>query len=130
MKHKMNWPGGELKVTAEPLLQEAFFNIYHNALKYQKEETVTVETSVEEEENGRVTICISDLGPGIPDDRKDTIFDRVKEPMKRQHTGLGMAIVKALVERYSGSVQVRDRVPDEHKEGTSFVISLPISDMK
>jgi PAS domain S-box-containing protein len=129
-EHRLKCPYDGLEVVAEPLLQEAFFNIYHNALKYQKDEFVTVETSVEKMDDGKVSICISDLGPGIPDDRKDTIFDRVKEPMKRQHTGLGMAIVKALVERYSGSIHVRNRIPGDHKEGTSFVIDLPFSDKK
>jgi signal transduction histidine kinase len=97
-------------------------------MKYQKEETVTVETSVQKTEGGMVAISISDLGPGIPDDRKEHIFDRMKEPMKRQHTGLGMAIVKALVERYSGSIEVKDRVPGEHRKGTNFIIRLPIAD--
>ncbi|MGA1820168.1 MAG: PAS domain S-box protein [Thermoplasmatota archaeon] len=126
LDHSLVWKGGDIMVLAEPLLQEAFFNVYHNALKYHREEVVNVETSVSED-NGRVIITISDTGPGIPDDRKVTIFDRVKEPMKRQHTGLGMAIVKALIERYDGTVEVTDRVPGDHSKGSRFIISLPVS---
>ncbi|MGA1872166.1 MAG: PAS domain S-box protein [Thermoplasmatota archaeon] len=126
LEHDLLWKAGELVVLAEPLLQEAFFNIYHNAMKYHREGRVNVETTVELE-NGRAVVRISDTGPGIPDERKVTIFDRVKEPMKRQHTGLGMALVKALVERYGGDVEVSDRVEGDHSQGSCFTVSIPVS---
>ncbi|MBN1539642.1 MAG: PAS domain S-box protein [Candidatus Thermoplasmatota archaeon] len=126
LEHHIDWGSGDVRVLAEPLLQEAFFNIYHNAMKYQKEGVVQIETSVSVRD-GNAVIQISDNGPGIPDDRKSTIFDRVKDPMKRLHTGLGMAIVKALVQRYDGSVQVADRIKGDHTKGSRFIISIPNS---
>lgn len=126
MEHTLKWKGGDIQIIAEPLLQEAFFNIYHNAIKYHRENVVDVETSVEVK-NGKAVIRISDTGPGIPDDRKDTIFDRVNDPLKRQHTGLGMSIVKALVERYGGTVQVQDRIKGDYTKGSTFMITLPIA---
>lgn len=126
LEHDVNWESVDARVLAEPLLQEAFFNIYHNAIKYQREDIVHIATSVSVKD-GNAVIQISDNGPGIPDDRKSTIFDRVKDPMKRLHTGLGMAIVKALVERYGGSVQVGDRIKGDHSKGSRFIISIPLS---
>ncbi len=127
LEHSMKWVGEEVEIMAEPLLQEAFFNLYHNGLKYQKGNNATMETHVEMSEKGVVGVRITDFGPGIPDDRKNTIFDRMKDPLKRQHTGLGMAIVKVLIERYDGKITITSRVPGDFRQGTNFLIEIPLS---
>jgi PAS domain S-box-containing protein len=124
VEHSFEKPVKKIMIKAESLLHEAFFNIYHNALKYQKEEPPKVETSIERSPSGRIHITISDQGPGVPDDRKRGVFERFNDPTRRQNTGLGMAIAKALVERYGGTIEVTDRVAGDHKKGASFHVKF------
>ncbi len=73
-----------------------------------------------------VRVDIADDGPGIPDERKEAIFDRslmgLTKPVSR---GLGLYLVKRLVENYGGEGWVEDRIPGDHTEGARFVVLLP-----
>jgi signal transduction histidine kinase len=73
-----------------------------------------------------VSIVISDSGAGIPPENLDQIFDRfARADSSRSREaggfGLGLSIVKAIVEAHGGSVSVSSR----HGEGTSFELRLP-----
>ncbi len=81
-----------------------------------------------ENENGRryYFVSVEDNGPGIPDAMKDVIFDRFRRGNTRAHgTGLGLYLVKTLVESYGGKVMVDDRVNGDPTKGTRFVVMLP-----
>ena len=69
---------------------------------------------------------VEDDGPGIPDDFKGTIFNRMlKGTDKAKGMGLGLYLVKSLVESYGGRVWVEDRVQGDHTKGARFVVMLP-----
>lgn len=115
-------------VLASGLIRDAFSNIVSNSIKHSSG-PVTVDISVERPYRdgiGQVRVSIEDNGPGVPDERKDTIFDRsmmgLTKPVSR---GLGLYLVKRLVEEYDGEVWVEDRVPGDHTKGAKFVITLP-----
>ncbi|MFC4553267.1 MULTISPECIES: sensor histidine kinase [Halorussus] len=74
---------------------------------------VTVETTPD-----TVVVRVSDDGPGIPEDELATLFER--SDTSDDH-GLGLYLVKTLVDRYEGSIELRDTGP----EGTTFVVELP-----
>ncbi len=105
-------------VQANEMLNSVFSNLLHNAIlhnnKKQKEVYLTVNP-------GRdwVEVRIADNGPGISNDMKDNIF---KEGIKGEtgRTGLGLYIVKMLIESYGGEIWVEDNRP----EGTVFVLTL------
>ncbi|MEM2716548.1 MAG: ATP-binding protein, partial [Archaeoglobaceae archaeon] len=65
-------------------------------------------------------IRIADFGKGIPDEVKPRIFEEGFTYGEKASTGLGLYIVKRLVERYSGEIKVEDNKP----KGTVFVIRL------
>ncbi len=71
---------------------------------------------------GRVTITIEDNGKGIDEGSFDTIFDRFYSSRrdKNRHTGLGLAIAKAIITGYNGSVEAINN----KKGGASFIITL------
>ncbi len=75
---------------------------------------------------GEVRIVVEDNGPGIPPEAQERIFERfyqVQESLTREHggLGLGLSIVKGLVELHGGRVWVESEVG----EGSTFIVSLP-----
>src|SRR5918993_4587255 len=115
----------ELKVVADPRrLEQALQNLASNALRpTRRGGTVTV---TGEARDGRVWMSVSDSGAGIPAEHLPRVFDRFyKADRARSDTGsgLGLSIVKAIVERHGGQVHVRSTPGVE----TSFGIELPAS---
>ncbi|MBI3112663.1 MAG: hypothetical protein HYZ01_13940 [Ignavibacteriales bacterium] len=106
-------------------LEEALLNLLSNALKYsgkRKEILLTVTRA----RNG-VMLTVSDKGLGIPDHELPSIFEkfyRVRDERTRQvgGTGLGLALVKHIIEAHRGSISVKSIVG----KGTTFTITLPL----
>ena len=100
-------------------------NLLGNAIKFTPEEgTITVRVSREGE---RIALEVSDTGAGIPPDQQEHIFERfyqVDGSASRRHggVGLGLALVKEIVEAYGGSVTVKSQVG----KGSTFTVRLPI----
>jgi PAS domain S-box-containing protein len=118
--------GEGVKIIAEPIIEEAFYNIIHNAIKFQKGPEAMVEITVQRGTLGAIIIEISDQGPGIPPDVRGEIFNRFNSRPNQKQTGLGMSITKALVERSHGRVFIADRVQGDFRKGTRVVIELPV----
>jgi len=76
-----------------------------------------------ERADGGVRVSVRDTGKGIPPDRLPDIFDRAANARRtpRDGPGLGLAIVRGLVERQGGRVEVRSRPG----EGSEFAFPLP-----
>jgi signal transduction histidine kinase len=71
---------------------------------------------------------VRDQGKGIPEERKPQLFQRFENldtGMAAESHGLGLSVVKALVDRYQGRVWVEDRIKGDHGKGSIFVIMLP-----
>jgi PAS domain S-box-containing protein len=121
-------PAAGCAVMADELLKDVFSNILGNAIKHS-EGPVTIEigldrVSVANRDYCRVTIA--DRGPGIPDDLKSIIFTRFQRgKSKASGRGLGLYLVKTLVEDFGGKVWVEDRMPGDSTKGSRFVILLP-----
>ena len=99
-------------------LQGALLNLIHNASQVTaKGERIVVNATVN---NECLTIAIVDKGPGVPDALKHKIF----EPFfttKTHGTGLGLAVVKSVVNAHNGTLGVSD-MP---QGGACFSVSLP-----
>jgi two-component system, OmpR family, sensor histidine kinase ChvG len=77
---------------------------------------------------GRAEVTVDDEGPGVPAEHRDRIFARFftyrpGEDNGLNHTGLGLALVRAIVESYGGTVAAEDR----HGGGTRMVVTLPMA---
>ncbi|MCK4617958.1 hybrid sensor histidine kinase/response regulator, partial [Candidatus Aerophobetes bacterium] len=105
-------------------IERAFTNLIRNAIDYNREEgKISVKTK---EEADYVVIEVSDTGIGIPKKDIPFIFDeffRVKNRKTRHITGsgLGLSIVKKIVEAHRGSIEVRS----EEGKGSTFTVFLP-----
>ena len=131
----LRYPGPPLRVNIDPdvpeirgdaaQLERALANLLENARRYAGELPVSVQARRTGE---RVSVSVVDQGPGIAPAELERIF----EPFYRGHSsaarswtgsGLGLAIAKGFIEANGGTISV-DSLPGQ---GTSFVISLPIS---
>lgn len=118
-------------VMANELLKDVFTNLIDNAIKHSKK-PVNIGISLSQvSEGGRKynKIAVEDNGPGIPDELKDKIFNRMSRgDTKARGMGLGLYLVRTLVESYNGKVWVENRIPGDYKQGSRFVVLLPAVD--
>jgi signal transduction histidine kinase len=102
-------------------------NLLSNALKYTPENgCITVTSRIKKD---HIEVEISDTGLGIPENEQKSVFQRFfrgEQIMKidTEGSGLGLFIVKSIVERHKGSVWFKSR----DGSGTSFYFTIPIED--
>ena len=108
------------RIDRDRILQ-ALANLLDNALRLTPEGGRVVLSA--EEQNGFVSVRVSDDGPGIEPALLEHLFDRFSrsEPEGRGGAGLGLAIVKGVAEAHGGEVSV----VSELGSGTTFTIRLP-----
>lgn len=119
-----NFCHGDIFIRADSsLFEDAIGNIISNAVKYSKEHTnIDILT---EERDDVVSIKVIDYGYGVPDQFKETIFQRFQRGKRQgvKGTGMGLAIVKRIVELHGGRVWVEDN----EDGGAVFIIEVPKS---
>ena len=115
------------KVLANDMLGVVFDNLFSNSIKFGGKDT-EITVSVKDTDQGMVEISVSDTGPGIPDAMKPLVFDRfIQDSRKRSSYGLGLHIVKMLVESYGGTVWAGDRIPGEPQSGAAIRFTLSLA---
>jgi PAS domain S-box-containing protein len=112
----------DLQLKADPhLMHRVLANLILNAVQAMPDGgTVTVSASTDD---GLVAISVHDTGTGIPNDVKDKLF----KPLftgKAKGTGLGLAVVKRIVEAHAGQVSVESEVG----KGSTFTVKLPAAE--
>jgi signal transduction histidine kinase len=114
------WPDVSWVVADRRAVARIFDNLLSNAIRHTpRGGTVAIEAK---EQVGRVFFRVRDTGEGIPEDALPNIFGRfVQVGDKSSGTGLGLALVKRLVEAQGGQVSVESRVG----EGSTFTFALP-----
>jgi two-component sensor histidine kinase len=116
----------DINIMAEDLLDEIFINLFSNTVKYTDSSEVKIDVMIKDYFIGEAKywmITISDYGKGIPDSIKKELFERFY--YKAKGSGLGLSIVRALVERYRGKIWVGDRVYKDYTNGTTFGMIFP-----
>jgi len=108
-------------------IERVIINLLNNGIKYTPEGgkiTVKVEKH-QEGEVEEVAVHVKDTGIGIPDDALEHIFDRFYRVEKKVHTikgtGLGLTIVKKIIEKHGGRITVASALG----EGSTFSFYLP-----
>tara|TARA_Y100000816_G_scaffold107648_1_gene75038 strand:+ start:714 stop:2339 length:1626 start_codon:yes stop_codon:yes gene_type:complete len=108
-------------------LNQVFINLFDNARSFSKDgDSIDVNLY---DERGDIYIEVSDFGGGIMGTKINRIFDRFytdrpNKVDKKKHSGLGLSIVKQIVDSHDGEVSVKNFKSGQHK-GTRFKIKLP-----
>lgn len=109
------------RVPADPdRLEQVFTNLVENAVKYASPTGIRVEGRAGDD---RVTVSVSDEGPGIPAVDLPRVFERFfrRDQAKPSGTGLGLWISRGLVEAHGG----RLGVTSQPGQGSTFTVTLP-----
>lgn len=109
-------------------LNQILINLISNAVKFTHTGSIKIQCSQDREQKGMcwVRIEVTDSGVGIPQDKLDTIFESFSQAdasvtRKYGGSGLGLTIVKQLVELQKGKITVTSK----ENEGSSFTVLLP-----
>ncbi|RJX49929.1 sensor histidine kinase [Halonotius pteroides] len=109
-----------IDVVGSDMLESVFRNLLSNAIQHNTKEVPEVTVSVSQTASDAI-IEIADNGPGIPDRHKEAMFEEGNSGLESDGTGLGLYLVKKVVGRNNGRVEVVDNEP----EGSVFVVKLP-----
>jgi len=111
-------------------INQILLNLLGNAIKFTDRGQITYSAKLlgKQDDKARILIEVSDTGIGIDDKNIDLIFDSYKQAesdttRKYGGTGLGLPIVKQLVEMMGGHISVRSAL----NKGTTFSIELPLT---
>jgi signal transduction histidine kinase/DNA-binding response OmpR family regulator len=120
-------PDEPVLIDGDPVrLAQAFSNLLNNASKYsEKGSRIWFQA---EQVGDEIVVKVRDTGIGIPSDKLTTIFDifmQVDRSLERSQGGLGigLTLVRQLVQMHGGSVEVRSDGPGR---GSEFVVRLPV----
>lgn len=110
----------------ENRLQQIFYNLLGNAIKFTDHGEITLSAKVED---NRVWVCVADTGIGIASDQLSHIFDSFaqadgSDSRRYGGTGLGLAITRQLLALHGGDISVES----ERGQGSRFYFSLPLAD--
>ncbi|SMO69785.1 sensor histidine kinase [Halorubrum cibi] len=125
-----SFPNAE--VVADEMLSSVFRNLLRNAVQHNDETPPKVEVSaiVARDGDGNaaggddvVEVRIADNGPGISENQREEIFGKGEKGLDSPGAGIGLYLVRSLVESYGGTVRVEDNEP----KGAVFVVGLRIA---
>jgi two-component system, OmpR family, sensor histidine kinase KdpD len=107
------------------LIEQVLVNILDNAAKYSPAGgRIAIGAALDGEQ---VKVAVSDQGPGIPPEARDTVFDvfyRVRAGDKQAAgTGLGLSICRGLIEAHGGRIEA---LPGQGRRGTTIAFWLPV----
>jgi two-component system sensor histidine kinase VicK len=117
-------------------LTQVISNLIDNAIKFTKEGTITVTTTIKRKDDrdaggGEVVVSIKDTGTGIDPELMPRLFTKFATK-SYQGTGLGLFISKSIVEAHSGRMWAENNNNDDSDrkhEGATFYFTLPVVDM-
>ncbi len=114
---------------ANEFLIDVFDNILNNAVRYNENQVVEIKVNAFRETSSigdNVRLEFFDNGIGIKNDKKELIFKKgYLDQKKTKGMGIGLTLVKNIIESYHGKIWVEDKIPGDYRKGSKFVIVLP-----
>ncbi len=112
-------------IMANDFLQDVFYNLLHNSVKntHQDEVRINIQSCLEDE-GEFLRIDVEDWGQGMDDRLKENILVSLDDRVRRV-SGVGLTLVKRIVDIFRGQIAVEDRVKGDYTKGTRFTVRLP-----
>jgi signal transduction histidine kinase len=107
------------------LLRQAFVNLLSNAFKFTRQVSNPIVEVTGKSTDGKTSYCIRDNGAGFDmaqAQRLFTIFQRLHSDGEFEGTGVGLSIVKRILEHHGGRITAESEIG----KGTSFTLELPM----
>jgi two-component system, sensor histidine kinase len=123
------WAGPDRPVLADPhRIRQIANNLVTNAIRYTERGKVRLEFVLEPAAGQALAIIVSDTGPGVAADKIPLIFKEFTQldtsrSRRYEGAGMGLAIVRGLVELFGGTIDTKSRVG----EGTRFTVRIPVT---
>lgn len=118
-------PRSEMVIGDRDRIRQILYNLLSNAVKFCADGGVTIEVR-RPEADVAVEFAISDTGPGVPEDRRESIFSPFERAEHRVSnapgTGLGLAICRELATLLGGTVELTAT----SEAGSTFVVTIPL----
>jgi PAS domain S-box-containing protein len=116
-------------VFANDLLIDVVENLLSNAVKHNTNSEIEImikTTNVLKNGNKYLKVEFIDNGFGITNIKKEKIFNRVyNEERSENGLGLGLSLVKKIIDGYNGDIWVENRVQNDYSKGSVFIILIP-----
>lgn len=125
--YDVNAVSGEYMYGDPYRLRQVILNLLSNSIKFTDKGGVKLAAKTHQGKGSKVKLVLSvvDTGVGIPDSRKKSVFsafEQLETSEKTSGSGLGLSIVKYIVELYGGAIDLRSEVG----KGTKIKITLPL----
>jgi len=129
IKVQINSPIKKLYVLVNKLLLDVFENILINAVRHNNNPNIDITIDIKRiEVDGKKSIKLEfmDNGIGISAFRKKGIFQKgTRKNQKSKGMGLGLSLVKKIIDSYHGKIWVEDRIKSDYKQGSNFILLIP-----
>ncbi len=112
-------------------LERVFENLIENAVSFSPDGGLIVIAAARD--GNQLVARVEDEGPGVPEEAREQVFSRFQSLRPEgeafgQHSGLGLAIARTIVEAHQGSITVESR--EDRLSGARFVVRLPLMERK
>lgn len=112
-------------VYADQFLVDMFFNLLHNAARLDRNKVIKIDVVISQSDKDKfMKFEVIDRGPGLDDRTKRLLFS-TSEVYENSIRGLGLTLVKQIIDRYGGQIAVEDRIEGKHSEEARFVVKIP-----
>jgi signal transduction histidine kinase len=119
----INYAGTDAVILADSLVRQVFINLIGNSAKFAGIRAV-IDIAVADA-GEMVEVTVADNGPGIDDELKPVVFDRFRKGKStKSGKGLGLFIVRSLVESYGGKIRAVDAKPGDAGAGAAVWFTL------
>jgi signal transduction histidine kinase len=121
--------GEKLFIKANIFLEDVFENLLINAIRHNKNLIIEITVRISRERKVGISYLkmeFMDNGVGVADSMKEKIFQRGYSKEKGVYgMGLGLSLVRGIIETYNGRIRVEDRVKGDRSKGCNFVLLIP-----
>lgn len=125
---EINSVSEDIFVLADDFLIDVFENILINSVKHNLNPKVQIIINIsktQDFESKSTLIEFIDNGKGIPDVKKNNLFERgFKEDKSVSGMGFGLSLVKKIIDNYKAEIRVENRIPEDYSKGSKIIITF------